>query len=172
MGRPLDDEPRSHQGIAPITGTSDQIERSCTGFERSICRGHREGVGVVRSPVEAENLVGNLGKVEALDGVDPWLRQREAGFLADGDQLSGSSPESIGWTIGALRDQGMPSDEIATILGAGDPELIRRYFELHRERLEEHLADQRRTLARLERLLAARATVATARPQKTKASAR
>jgi DNA-binding transcriptional MerR regulator len=49
----------------------------------------------------------------------------------------------------ALRDQGMPPEEIDAILGADDPEVIRRYLELHRERLEERLADQRRTIGRL-----------------------
>jgi DNA-binding transcriptional MerR regulator len=49
----------------------------------------------------------------------------------------------------ALRDQGMPPEEIDAILGADDPEVVRRYLELHRERLEERLADQRRTIGRL-----------------------
>ena len=43
----------------------------------------------------------------------------------------------------------MPPEEIDAILGADDPEVIRRYLELHRERLEERLADQRRTIGRL-----------------------
>jgi len=51
----------------------------------------------------------------------------------------------------------MPSDEIGTVLTTDDPELVRRHLELHRERLDEWLADQRRTLAALERLLADRA---------------
>jgi hypothetical protein len=75
--------------------------------------------------------------------------RHDAGALADRNG-------SIGWAITVLTDQGMPSREIGTMLGADDPELIRRLFELHRERLEESLADQRRTLARLESLLAAR----------------
>ena len=63
---------------------------------------------------------------------------------------------SIAWAISGLTDQDMPSEEIATLLGTDDPGLIHRLLELHRERLQEHLADQRHTLARLERLLAAR----------------
>ena len=53
-----------------------------------------------------------------------------------------------------LRSQDMPPNEIRAVLTTGDPELVRRYLELHRERLEERLADQRRTLAALERVLA------------------
>lgn len=49
----------------------------------------------------------------------------------------------------ALRDQGMPPEEIDAILAADDPEVIRRYLDLHRERLEERLADQRRTVGHL-----------------------
>ena len=48
-----------------------------------------------------------------------------------------------------LRDQGMPPEEIDAILGADDPGVIRRYLELHVERLEERLADQRRSIGRL-----------------------
>ena len=48
-----------------------------------------------------------------------------------------------------LRDQGMPPEEIDAILGADDPEVIRKYLELHEERLEERLADQRRSIGRL-----------------------
>ena len=49
----------------------------------------------------------------------------------------------------ALRDQGMPPEEIDTILDADDPEVIRRHLELHRERLEERFASQRRTISQL-----------------------
>ena len=43
----------------------------------------------------------------------------------------------------------MPPEEIDAILGARDPEVVRRYLELHEERLAERLADQRRTIGRL-----------------------
>jgi hypothetical protein len=46
----------------------------------------------------------------------------------------------------------MPSDQIAALVQAHDPELVRRYLELHRE---EGLADRQRTLDLLERLLIA-----------------
>ena len=50
----------------------------------------------------------------------------------------------------ALRRQRMPLPEIRAILAADDPVAVRRYLELHRERLEERLAKQRRALAEVE----------------------
>ena len=52
-----------------------------------------------------------------------------------------------------LRDQGMPDLEIRAVLSSGDTVLVRRYLELHGERLGEQLLAQRQTLADLERLL-------------------
>jgi len=52
-----------------------------------------------------------------------------------------------------LREQGMPAVELQAILRSDDPVIVRRYLELHRERLEERLAEQVRTLGRLERQL-------------------
>lgn len=56
----------------------------------------------------------------------------------------------------------MPPQEIATILGTAEPLMVHRYLELHWERLEEQLGEQRRTLGRLEELLTARSIEATA----------
>jgi hypothetical protein len=75
--------------------------------------------------------------------------------------LSLSPSGSIAWAISMLESQGMPWEEIATILAADEPVLIRRFFELHRERLEEHFAAQRRTLVRFERLLTAPSSTST-----------
>jgi DNA-binding transcriptional MerR regulator len=50
-----------------------------------------------------------------------------------------------------LRRQGMPAKEVREILNTNDGELIRRHLELHRERLDERLADERRAVADLER---------------------
>jgi len=61
--------------------------------------------------------------------------------------------DAIAWAARALRCYEMPPDEISAVLGADNPELVRRYMELHRERLEERLADQLRALIGLERLL-------------------
>jgi hypothetical protein len=52
-----------------------------------------------------------------------------------------------------LCEQGMPAAEVQAILRSDDPVIVRRYLELHRERLEERLAEQVRTLERLERQL-------------------
>jgi hypothetical protein len=81
-------------------------------------------------------------------------------------RLSPSPSGSIAWAISMLKDQGMPSEEIATILRTDDPVLVSRYVELHRERLEEHFAAQRRTLARLERMLTERSLAITARSRR------
>jgi hypothetical protein len=53
----------------------------------------------------------------------------------------------------ALRHAEMPRVEIRAILAADDPGVVRMYLELHRERLEEELADRRRILVAVERSL-------------------
>jgi DNA-binding transcriptional MerR regulator len=52
-----------------------------------------------------------------------------------------------------LRRQRMPLPEIRAVLSADDPAVVRRHLELHRERLEERLAEQRALLTSLERAL-------------------
>jgi hypothetical protein len=47
----------------------------------------------------------------------------------------------------------MPGTEVRAVVDSKDPDLVRRYLELHTERLEERLAAQRRRLARLESAL-------------------
>jgi dihydrofolate reductase len=66
-------------------------------------------------------------------------------------------PGWVTWAAKALREQKMPADEIRAVLTTPDRELIHRYPELHRERLEEGLMAQRRTLTAVERLLVAAA---------------
>jgi hypothetical protein len=62
-----------------------------------------------------------------------------------------------GWAERVLGCQEMPTEEIDAILTTDDPEIVRRYMELHRERLEEHLADRFRELDAIEsQLLAGR----------------
>lgn len=92
--------------------------------------------------------------------------------MAIGHPSPADRTDSIARAIAALRDQAMPSAEIDSIIGADDPEVVRRYFELHRERLEERLADQRRTLVRFERLFAARLVGAAARSQEKEVAGR
>jgi hypothetical protein len=57
-----------------------------------------------------------------------------------------------------LRRQRMPAGEIRAVLAAGDPAIVRRYLELHGERLEEWLAGQRRVLESIEGWLVATAS--------------
>jgi Fic family protein len=49
-----------------------------------------------------------------------------------------------------LRRCQMPPDEIRWILTASDPAFVHMILELHRERLEEELAERRKTLGELE----------------------
>jgi hypothetical protein len=64
----------------------------------------------------------------------------------------GSTDGSLAWVVGTLRRQAMPPEEIRVVVSA-DAATVRRYLELHRERLEEWLADERRALALIERSL-------------------
>jgi hypothetical protein len=61
--------------------------------------------------------------------------------------------DPIGLAEHALRAHDMPQDEIRAVLTSGDPEIVRRYLELHRERLQEQLDDKLRTLDVLEAVL-------------------
>jgi hypothetical protein len=95
--------------------------------------------------------------------IEERLRRAESARLAN--EVRGAAARAPRYELGpeasgrlalaapALRDQGMPPDEIDAILRADDPEVIRMYLELHRERLEEWFADQRRTIGELVQLL-------------------
>jgi hypothetical protein len=73
------------------------------------------------------------------------------------DETLTSAPAS--WAECVLACQRMPPDEIGAILATDEPEMVRRYLELHRERLEERLADRLRELDAVEtELLAAHRT--------------
>jgi hypothetical protein len=52
----------------------------------------------------------------------------------------------------------MPEDEIRWVLTADDPAVAQMILELHRERLEEELAERRKTLGELEAQLQAPST--------------
>ena len=53
----------------------------------------------------------------------------------------------------ALLRQDMPMGEVRAVLEAADPAVVHRYLELHRERLEEQIAERRRVLDLVERML-------------------
>jgi len=54
----------------------------------------------------------------------------------------------------ALRRCQMPEDEIRWVLTADDPAVVHMILELHRERLEEELAERRKALGELEERIA------------------
>ena len=58
-----------------------------------------------------------------------------------------------------LRRQGMPPEEIRTVLRSTDPIEVRRVLELHRERLGEWLEEQRGLVGSIERALRPAATL-------------
>jgi hypothetical protein len=62
----------------------------------------------------------------------------------------------ISWAERVLECQEMPSEEISSILASDDVEVVRRYLELHRERLQERLVDRFRDLDTVEAQLAMR----------------
>jgi DNA-binding transcriptional MerR regulator len=49
-----------------------------------------------------------------------------------------------------LRRQRMPFEEIRAVLTANDPAVVHHYLELHAERLDEWVAEERRRLASIE----------------------
>jgi DNA-binding transcriptional MerR regulator len=102
------------------------------------------------------HLEDRLSRAEDARLANAARRARKTRSLRPAMEAKGSRRElgpEASWRLAlatpALRDQGMPPEEIDAILGADDPEVIRRYLELHRERLEERLAYQRRTIGRL-----------------------
>ena len=69
---------------------------------------------------------------------------------SDREVVSGA----LSWAEMVLRGQAMPPEEMRVVLTTADRELVRRYLELHLERLEELLITQRRSVAAIERILA------------------
>jgi len=73
---------------------------------------------------------------------------------------------SMAWVTRTLRECGMRRAEIRAVMETSDPEVVRRHLELHRELLEERLAQRRRALLRVERFLAGPATERPDPPEK------
>lgn len=67
--------------------------------------------------------------------------------------MTDTDRDPIAWATRTLQRQGMPADEARRIVCAGDPEIVRRHLELHRERLAERLADELRVVERVAGLL-------------------
>ena len=82
---------------------------------------------------------------------DPAVRYRAR---LDADAEGPHAVTIAAATRRVLRRQGMPRQEIRAVLAANDPLLVRRLLELHRERLEEWLEEQRRLVANIEQSLA------------------
>jgi catechol 2,3-dioxygenase-like lactoylglutathione lyase family enzyme len=61
--------------------------------------------------------------------------------------------DAMSWAAHVLREQGMPLLERHAVFGTDDPRTLRQYLDLHRERLEERLMDQRAVLECIEGLL-------------------
>jgi hypothetical protein len=71
------------------------------------------------------------------------------------DRSRRRSGDPIGWddllsAAHELRRLGMPPMEIHTVLVSDDQDVVRRLMELHRERLQERLADDVATVGRIE----------------------
>jgi uncharacterized protein YutE (UPF0331/DUF86 family) len=62
-------------------------------------------------------------------------------------------PVSTRRAVEVLREHAMPTEEIRAVLSAEDPVIVHRYLELHRERLEERVVEQRRALESVEEVL-------------------
>jgi hypothetical protein len=50
----------------------------------------------------------------------------------------------VAWAERVLREQDMPADELRVVLTSEDGDLVRRYLDLHLERLDEWVVSQRR----------------------------
>jgi hypothetical protein len=79
----------------------------------------------------------------------------EAEFAIAADRSRRRSADPVDWDVllsaaHDLRRLGMPATEIHTILVTDDPDVVRRLMELHRERLQERIADEVATVGRIE----------------------
>jgi hypothetical protein len=61
--------------------------------------------------------------------------------------------QGLTWAAETLRRQAMPAEEVREVLTAGDRVTVHRYLELHRERLQERLAEEQHTVFTIERIL-------------------
>jgi hypothetical protein len=103
--------------------------------------------------VEASGEIGEIHLPPIAAGGRSFRAPTSRGSGGPRDEPIPIGRDAIAWAARTLRRYEMPPDEISAVLGADNPEIVRRYMELHRERLEERLAEQLRALTGLERLL-------------------
>lgn len=72
---------------------------------------------------------------------------------AEALRTQGLLPRHLASAVDVLRRHEMPPEEIHAVVTTDDPTLVRRHLELHRERLDEWLAEQARRLSAVEFLL-------------------
>jgi len=101
----------------------------------------------------APQLKGCRPEVLLLDQLDSSTTRADAILPSHEGAADPIGREAIAFAVRTLRRQQMPLEEISAVIDADDPELVRRHMELHREWLEERLADELRTLADVERFL-------------------
>ena len=81
------------------------------------------------------------------------VAEAELALAADRRRRRSGDPvgwDDLLWAAHELQRLGMPPTEIHTVLVTDDPEIIRRHMELHRERLQERIADEVATVGRIE----------------------
>lgn len=101
----------------------------------------------------APQLKGCRPEVLLLDQLDPSTTRADAILPSHEGAADPIGREAIAFAVRTLRRQQMPLKEISAVIDADDPKLVRRHLALHREWLEERLADELRTLAGVERFL-------------------
>ncbi len=92
-------------------------------------------------------------EVLLLDQLDPRTTRVDAILPSHEGGADPICREAFASALRTLRRQQMPLEQISAVIDADDPELVRRHMALHREWLEERLADELRTLAGVERFL-------------------
>jgi DNA-binding transcriptional MerR regulator len=69
------------------------------------------------------------------------------------ERMRTETGQEMTWAAETLRRQYMPAGEIREVLTTRDHVTVHRHLELHRERLQEQLAEQQKTIVAIERFL-------------------
>jgi hypothetical protein len=81
------------------------------------------------------------------------VAEAELAIAADRSRRRSGDPvgwDDLLWAAHELRRLGMEEAEIHKVLVTDDPDVVRRHMELHREWLEERIADDVATIGRIE----------------------